>query len=680
MLQCTLSNLATYPRRTTYSNGHRESSASWLVLDEQSHWAAPSVGDRINGFIWSKRSLTKPVEKLGLVLLHGVKRWTAIGTFADPYWNRVKQGTSLEAIPADTHFLIWEREAGDFGILLPLLSGDHVNSLQGEKGGVRLVAASGHKNSPGKRQALAYAATGPDVYGLVDQSLKAIAAQVKSFRLRAQKKVPAFVDYLGWCSWDAFYSEVDEAKFLSAIRSFQRGGVKPGFVILDDGWLQNRGDLLCGFDMNGKKFPNGLCSLVSKVKEQYGIKFFGIWHAFTGYWGGVDPGSRLGKKYDVLKSNGTIRPWAPVTKKDRLYLINPSQAERFFAEFHQKLKMSGVDLIKVDGQSALTEFTRPHYGRVSAMCSYQRALQSSAVRHFDGGLIHCMSNGLDVAYHLKQTLVWRNSDDFFPKKSSSAQQTHVHTNALNNLWTGTFALPDWDMFQSHHRWADFHAAARALSGGPIYVCDKPGRQNFQILHRLASVGGRVWRCDRPALPAPESIFADCRKEPVLLKIHNRSANIGLIGFFHCSELKKKLQGSYSPTDIPDLKGARFITRRYSDGAVTEMGANECAEVNLRRMGFEIITVSPVLGGWFAPLGRLDRYAGVTSLDAMSELSPGVFTIHLRESGSYLFWCSRDAVVHADKRGIASFKYLRKTRLLTVKMKAAGTISVTLAED
>ncbi len=69
---------------------------------------------------------------------------------------------------------------------------------------------------------------------------------------------------------------------------------------------------------------------MQKVKGQYGIKFFGIWHALTGYWGGVDPGSGLAKRYDVLKSNGTIRPWEQATKTDSLYLVDPSQAERFF--------------------------------------------------------------------------------------------------------------------------------------------------------------------------------------------------------------------------------------------------------------------------------------------------------------------------------------------------------------
>jgi len=33
---------------------------------------------------------------------------------------------------------------------------------------------------------------------------------------------------------------------------------------------------------------------------------------------------------------------------------------------------------------------------------------------------------------------------------------------------------DWDMFSSRHVAADIHAAARAVSGGPVYVSDAPG--------------------------------------------------------------------------------------------------------------------------------------------------------------------------------------------------------------
>lgn len=199
--------------------------ADWLALDDESTWlpAAPENA----GFICARRPLLKPVENLGLVTPRGVRRWTAIGTFSDPYWNRVRHGTPWADIPEKTQFLLWERAAGGYGILLPLLSGDHVTSLRGDPAGVRLVAVSGDKNHSNAPLAVAYAATGHDLYALVERSVQAIVAQSRSFRLRAQKKVPAFVDHLGWCSWDAFYSTVDERKFLAAMRSFQRGGVTP---------------------------------------------------------------------------------------------------------------------------------------------------------------------------------------------------------------------------------------------------------------------------------------------------------------------------------------------------------------------------------------------------------------------------------------------------------------------
>ena len=41
--------------------------------------------------------------------------------------------------------------------------------------------------------------------------------------------------------------------------------------------------------------------------------------------------------------------------------------------------------------------------------------------------------------------------------------------------------PDWDMFHSQHPAAELHALARAVSGGPVYVSDYPGKHNFDIL-------------------------------------------------------------------------------------------------------------------------------------------------------------------------------------------------------
>ncbi|KAK7839012.1 galactinol--sucrose galactosyltransferase [Quercus suber] len=58
---------------------------------------------------------------------------------------------------------------------------------------------------------------------------------------------------------------------------------------------------------------------------------------------------------------------------------------------------------------------------------------------------------------------------------------------------GDFIHPDWDMFQSTHPYAEFHAASRAISGGPIYVSDSVGKHNFKLLKSLVLPDGSI--CD-----------------------------------------------------------------------------------------------------------------------------------------------------------------------------------------
>ena len=41
--------------------------------------------------------------------------------------------------------------------------------------------------------------------------------------------------------------------------------------------------------------------------------------------------------------------------------------------------------------------------------------------------------------------------------------------AYNSLFLGEFMQPDWDMFQSRHPAAAYHAAARAVGGCAVYV-------------------------------------------------------------------------------------------------------------------------------------------------------------------------------------------------------------------
>ena len=77
------------------------------------------------------------------------------------------------------------------------------------------------------------------------------------------------------------------------------------------------------------------------------------------------------------------------------------------------------------------------------------------------------------------------------------------------------------MFQSTHPCAEFHAASRAISGGPIYVSDSVGKHNFKLLKALVLPDGSILRCQYYALPARDCLFEDPLHDgKTMLKIWN----------------------------------------------------------------------------------------------------------------------------------------------------------------
>lgn len=86
--------------------------------------------------------------------------------------------------------------------------------------------------------------------------------------------------------------------------------------------------------------------------------------------------------------------------------------------------------------------------------------------------------------------------------------------------------PDWDMFHSKHPAALLHATARVVSGGGIYVSDKPGAHDFALLHRLVLPNGCVLRPQLPGRPTKDILFADVLKDnKTLLKVHCISQHV-----------------------------------------------------------------------------------------------------------------------------------------------------------
>ena len=75
------------------------------------------------------------------------------------------------------------------------------------------------------------------------------------------------------------------------------------------------------------------------------------------------------------------------------------------------------------------------------------------------------------------------------------------------------------MFHSKHPAALLHATARIVSGGGVYVSDKPGAHDFELLRRMVLPDGSVLRPLLPARPTKDILFADVLMDnKTLLKV------------------------------------------------------------------------------------------------------------------------------------------------------------------
>jgi hypothetical protein len=139
-----------------------------------------------------------------------------------------------------------------------------------------------------------------------------------------------------------------------------------------------------------------------------------------------------------------------------------------------------------------------------------------------------MAHSTENAYRWRDTAVARASDDFYPTDTSS-HRPHLAACAYNGLFLGALALPDWDMFHSRHSAAALHAAARAVSGGPVYVSDAPGAHGFELLRSLVLPDGAVLRARLPGRPTRDTLFADVMRDGATAqKVWNLNAATGVV--------------------------------------------------------------------------------------------------------------------------------------------------------
>src|SRR5579862_2366078 len=312
--------------------------------------------------IFLRFTADKPAARHVFVVgdLTNIARFTSCHRY-EPYWMKAAAGTHAGQTPIETQFLLAELTDGRCALFVPLLDGPFRAALQGAgEHGLELVAESGDPDVVTDIVTGLFVAVGEDPYTLVERAAPAVMARMGTGRLRREKPLPEFVDRFGWCTWDAFYQEVSQEKVRQGLESFAAGGVSPRLLILDDGWQSVRNvpsgaKRLTAFSAN-EKFPGDLKPLVEMAKGEFGIETFLVWHALTGYWGGVD-GEAM-PAYGVRTVARSFSPgilhylpdfntwWGGIVG-----VVAPEQIYRFFQDFHRHLRAQGVDGVKVDTQA-----------------------------------------------------------------------------------------------------------------------------------------------------------------------------------------------------------------------------------------------------------------------------------------------------------------------------------------
>lgn len=621
-----------------------------------------------------------------------MRRFACCHRTSHPWWMRPRTGTRGREIPVETQFLLVELPEQRYAVFLPILDEPFRGVLEGrEDDQVVLVVETGDPTTLGTEATALFVAVGDNPYRLMHDAARSVAARMQTVRLREEKPLPAFVDHFGWCTWDAFYQQVSHEKVREGLRSFAEGGVPPRFLILDDGWqsvraLSNTGGphWLTAFAAN-EKFPGDLAPTVAMAKGEYGVETVIAWHAFQGYWAGVDAAAF--PQYRVCPVAEDFSPGIRSYRTEEqnaartvVGVVAPEEIYRFYQDYHRHLYRQGIDGVKVDNQSSLEAVACGLGGRVRLVRLYHEAMEGSAQRYFLGNLINCMSCGTDIIYQLLNSTLLRSSDDFWPTRPAT-HGLHLYINALVSFFAGEFAHPDWDMFQSGHAMGAFHAAARAISGGPVYVSDKPEGHDFALLRKMVLADGSVLRCRDIGRPTRDTLFTDPTRDDALLKIFNHNLDAGVVGVFnaryHDEEAERRpLTGEVNPADVEGLAGDAFAVYAHNTRTLTRCNRDSALQVSLSDGDFELYTLVPIRDG-VAPIGLTEKFNSAGAITAKGRDAAGHYTVILRDGGTFLAWCAETpADVRVEGQSVP-FEFTAATGALIIALPEGAPLTVTL---
>ncbi|KAF2132220.1 glycoside hydrolase family 36 protein [Dothidotthia symphoricarpi CBS 119687] len=547
-------------------------------------------------------------------------RWFALVRLWSP-WLAPRHGRDRFQPDKEAILSAFERDDGSHLVVLAVSGVDNVmTTLQhdgegsitiisvndSEKDGIsRLVAAVGKSLDHAVAAVMYHARRLVMQYGVVpaeiDAEMKTLADDFKPEWLEN------WYDGLSYCTWNGLGQHLNEQKLFDALESLSKHEINISNLIIDDNWqsLNHEGgdqfnNAWMEFEATKIGFPRGLEATVSDIRSKYKhVRHIAVWHALFGYWGGIAPEGKIAQEYKttvVQKKKGV--------SGGKTTVVAEEDVGRFYKDFYQFLSSAGIDSVKTDAQFFLDEL-EDATDRRQLIRSYQDAWNINQLRYFSARSISCMSQTPQIIFHSqlpsnRPRILLRNSDDFFPEVPAS-HPWHIFCNAHNSILNQYLnILPDWDMFQTSHDYASFHAAGRCVSGGPIYITDVPGQHDIDL---IAQMTGNTPRGDtvilRPQTVGKSTAAYNSYDDPVLLKVStyvgSAHSGVSILGVFNCTQ--QPLVELVGLDAFPGAEKGMYIIRDHTSGQITKPTSsdtgNAFVHLELPTRGWEILSAFPL---------------------------------------------------------------------------------------
>ncbi|TVY20953.1 putative galactinol--sucrose galactosyltransferase 6 [Lachnellula arida] len=589
-------SLETYD--TAFSGGPRSEERAWSIS-----YSIPAAIER-SAFV--NIDLGLPLNTL---------RWFCLARESRP-WLCPRQGRGNFSPEEDAVLVSFLRRDGLHFVLLAVSVDDNLTVINPGKDGTLIAVSRNEAPAPGT--AYIIAATGRTferaneaaIYharSIVTEKTKDTRLEIESLASTISPKcLEGWYDSFAYCTWNGLGQNLTDEKIYDALDNMSNAGIFFSTIIIDDNWQSidrygsnNFHHRWMEFEADRKTFPRGLKHTVSVIRERNpSVKHIAVWHGIMGYWNGIAPDGHIAKCYKTKtmkkQDNGFFGGGS-------LVAIDASDVHRFYEDFYQFLADCGIDSVKTDTQFILDQLEDAP-DRAHCISTYQDAWAMAALRHSSAKAISCMSQTPQILFHSQlldslPKLMVRNSEDFFPSEPAS-HPWHIFCNAHTNVFTQHLnVLPDWDMFQTSHECSAFHGAARCISGGPIYLTDKPGEHDINLIKQMTARSMHETIILRPKVAKTTYVYAS-NKEKRLLRIGTSTIDTGvpMLGIFNIND--QPLAEIVTLEDFINVSPAeRYIIRAHTSNKIsTPLSLRGSKTSHLRSLdvkGYEILTAYPL---------------------------------------------------------------------------------------